>query len=344
MNAEWLREIARELGIDAIGTAAAAPYERAERAIVERRALGLFADMRFTTARPELSCHPERLLEGARSVVSAALAYWEPGPEPGAGEGRLARHARRDLYAELRTALEVLGEKTGGAYRVLVDANEHVDREAAVRAGVGFYGKNALVIAPRLGSWIVLGTLVSEQELEPTEPLERTCGSCRLCLDACPTGALVRDGVLDARLCLSYWTQARTAIPDAIRSELGATVYGCDICQQVCPWNRGVEKRRAGLPDAGESLVSLEDWLTASDEELLERYARLYIPRRDPRFLRRNALVALASTGTRAHLPLLERYADGADELLADHARWAIRRLRERLDRETAFARGPIGP
>jgi epoxyqueuosine reductase len=337
MNADRLHEIARELGIDAIGVAAATPYERVEKAIAERHAQGLFADMRFTTARPELSCHPERLLEGARSVVSVALAYWEPGPAPGAGEGRLARHAWRDRYAELRSALEVLGKRIGGAYRVLVDANEHVDREAAVRAGVGFYGKNTLVIAPRLGSWIVLGTLVSEQRLEATEPLERDCGSCRLCLDACPTSALIRAGALDARLCLSYWTQARTAIPEAMRSELGATVYGCDICQQVCPWNRGVEKRRAGLPASGESLVSLEDWLTASDEVLLERYAHLYIPRRDPRFLRRNALVALASTGTSEHERLLERYADGGDELLAEHARWSIRRLRERLGRETAF-------
>ena len=335
MNADRLRFIARELGLDAIGAAAAEPYERAESAIAERRAQGLFADMRFTMARPELSCHPERLLEGARTVVSAALAYWEPGPEPGAGEGRLARHARRDRYAELRTALEALGERIGGARRVLVDANEHLDREAAVRAGIGFYGKNTLVIAPRLGSWIVLGTLVSERELEATGPLERDCGSCRLCLDACPTGALIQAGVLDARLCLSYWTQARTAIPETIRTELGATVYGCDICQQVCPWNRGVEKRRAEMPGGGESLVSLEDWLTASDGELFERYRRLYIPRRDPRFLRRNALVALASTGTSEHLPLLERYVSDDDELLAEHALWALRSLRERLGGET---------
>ena len=217
---------------------------------------------------------------------------------------------------------------------MLVDSSEHVDREAAVRAGIGFYGKNTLVIAPGLGSWIVLGTLVSELELETTEPLGRDCGSCRICLDACPTGALVRAGVLDARLCLSYWTQARTAIPEPIRAEWGATVYGCDICQQVCPWNRGAEKRRAEVSVGGEAVVSLEDWLTASDEELLERYGRLYIPRREPRFLRRNAIVALASTGTGEHAPLLECYAGSGDELLAEHARWALTSLRYRLDRE----------
>ncbi len=334
MNAARLREIGVELGLDAVAVAPAEPYDGAEHAIAERRAEGLFADMSFTLAHPELSCHPERLLEGARSVVSAALSYYLPGPEPSAGEGRLARHAWRDHYAELRLRLAVLGERIGGAYRVLVDSSEHVDREAAVRGGLGFFGKNGLVIAPRLGSWIVLGTLVSDIAIEPGKPLARNCGNCRLCVEACPTGALVRDGVLDARLCLSYWTQARTALPDSMREQMGTSVYGCDICQRVCPWNRGVEKRSDRLAlGTAEPTVSLEDWLTADDRELGLRYRRLYVPRRDPRFLRRNALVALASSGAREHEPLLERYALGRDELLAEHARWALSRLRERLDR-----------
>jgi epoxyqueuosine reductase len=334
MKAARLGEIASELGLDAVAAAPAEAYESAERTIAERRAEGLFADMSFTFARPEISCHPERLLEGARSVVSAALSYYLPGPEPSAGEGRLARHAWRDHYAELRLKLAALGERIGGAYRVLVDSSDHVDREAAVRAGVGFFGKNGLVIAPRFGSWIVLGTLVSDLAIEPAEPLGRNCGACRLCIEACPTAALVREGVLDARLCLSYWTQARTALPEPMRERIGASVYGCDICQQVCPWNRGVEKRK-GKPALGtaEPLVSLEDWLSAGDRELATRYRRLYFPRRDPRFLRRNALVALASTGAREHEPLLERYALGGDELLAEHAGWALGRLRERLGR-----------
>jgi epoxyqueuosine reductase len=332
MNAARLSEIALELGLDAVSAAPAEPYESAERAIAERRAQGLFADLSFTVARPELSCHPERLLEGARSVVSAALSYYLPGPEPGAGEGRLARHTWRDYYAELRLKLAALAERIGGTYRVLVDSSEHVDREAAVRAGLGFFGKNGLVIVPRLGSWIVLGTLVSDVVLEPGEPLGRNCGACRLCIEACPTAALVQEGVLDARLCLSYWTQARTALPEPMRERMGASVYGCDICQQVCPWNRGVEKRKAELAhDGAEPLVSLEGWLKADDAELVARYQRLYFPRRDPRFLRRNALVAMASAGASEHQPLLEHYAGSGDELLAEHARWALSRLRERL-------------
>ena len=325
-----LREAARASGLDVVGAAQARPYEHTEELIRERRAQGLFADLSFTLAHPEVSCHPELLLEGARSVVSAALSYYAYGPEPGVGEGRLARHAWRDYYAVLRLKLATLAERIGGTCRVLVDSNEHVDRAAAVRAGIGFCGKNGLVIVPRLGSWVVLGTLVSDVEIEPSEPLERDCGACRLCIDACPTGAIVSEGVLDARLCLSYWTQARTAIPEPMREKMGVGVYGCDICQQVCPWNRGAEKRRAKLALGGaEPLVSLEEWLSADDRELVARYRRLYFPRRDPRFLRRNALVALADTGTRVHEPLLERYAGSGDELLAEHARWALSRLRE---------------
>jgi epoxyqueuosine reductase len=292
-----LERLAEELGIDAIGAAPAEPYAETERHIRERRSRGLFADMRFTMARPEVSCHPELLVPGARSVVSAALCYWEPGPELGPGEGRLPRYTWHDAYAELRGKLERLGERLGGTYRVLVDENQHVDREAAARAGVGFYGKNTMIITRRHGSWVVLGTLVTDVELESAPPLGLDCGECRLCVDACPTGALDEPGVLDSTRCLSYWTQSREEIPEPYRAELGDRVYGCDICQDVCPWNRGVEKRRSGQPlsDGAEPVVSLRDWLETDPAELSRRYDRLYVPRNDGRFLQRNARVALAN-------------------------------------------------
>ena len=167
--------------------------------------------MRFTMARPEESCHPETLLPGARTVVSAALCYWLPEPERPPGHGRLPRYTWFDAYAELREKLDELGRRLGGTYRVLVDANQHVDREAAARSGVGFYGKNTLLITRRHGSWVVLGTLVTDVELEPTPPLDLDCGDCRLCIDACPTGALDEPGTLDSTRCLSYWTQAPAA-------------------------------------------------------------------------------------------------------------------------------------
>jgi epoxyqueuosine reductase len=329
MTAAELERLAEELGLDAIGASPAEPYADTERHIAERKARGLFADLKFTMAQPEVSCHPETLLEGARTVVSAALCYYADAPEPAPGEGRLPRYTWTDAYAELRERLDELGRRLGGEYRVLVDANQHVDREAAARSGVGFYGKNTLLITRRHGSWVVLGTLVTTAELEPTLPLSLDCGSCRLCIDACPTNALDDPGVLDTNRCLSYWTQSRHSIPENVRVALEDRVYGCDICQDVCPWNRGVEKRRAGdpAPEDAQPHVSLVEWLEAEDAELRVRYERLFVPRNDPRYLRRNALVALGNSGTEEHRELLAAHADSEDQLLREHAEWALARL-----------------
>jgi epoxyqueuosine reductase len=297
MNAAELEQLADELGIDVVGAAAADPYEETERHIRDRRARGLFADMRFTMAQPEISCHPDQLLPNARTVVSAALCYYADEPERPPGHGRLPRYTWYDAYAELRRKLDELGRRLGGDYRVLVDENQHVDREAAARSGVGFYGKNTLLITRRFGSWVVLGTLVTDRELETTPPLALDCGSCTLCIEACPTGALDEPGTLDATKCLSYWTQSAHDPPEAYLEALESQVYGCDICQDVCPWNRGIEKRRAGqpLPANAEPHVDLVDWLDSDPSELRRRYARLYVPRNDGRFLQRNARIALAN-------------------------------------------------
>jgi epoxyqueuosine reductase len=324
-----LERTAQELGIDVVGAAPAEPYGETERLIAERRARGLFADMRFTMARPDVSCHPETLLPNARTVISAALCYYvEEGPLD-RGEGRLPRYTWFHAYAELREKLDALGRRLGGEYRVLVDENDHVDREGAARSGVGFYGKNTMLITRRHGSWVVLGTLVTDVEVDHTPRLDLDCGSCTLCIEACPTGALDEPGVLDSTRCLSYWTQAPGPIPEDYREPLGAQVYGCDICQDVCPWNRGIEKRRAGEapPADAEPHVSLVEWLELEDAELRTRYERLYFPRKDPRYLRRNALVAVGNSGDPDLRPLAEAYVSDGDPMLREHAEWALSRL-----------------
>jgi epoxyqueuosine reductase len=297
VTVEELRRYADELGLDVVGAAAAAPYEDTERHIRQRRERGLFGSMRFTMAKPEVSCHPESLLENARTVVSAALCYYAPAPEPGAGEGRMPRYAWRDNYALLRERLDALGRRLGGDYRVLVDANDHVDRAGAERSGVGFIGKNTMLITRTHGSWVVLGTLVTDVEVESTPTVAPGCGSCTLCIEACPTNALDEPGVLDANRCLSYWTQMPGEIPGDVMDALDDRVYGCDICQDACPWNRGIEKRlaEAELGDEAQPTVSLADWLTRDDRDLVEELERLYVPRNDARWLRRNALVALGN-------------------------------------------------
>jgi epoxyqueuosine reductase len=187
-----------------------------------------------------------------------------------------------------------------------------------------------MLITRRHGSWVVLGTLVTDRELEPTSPLDTDCGDCTLCIDACPTDALEEAGTLDATRCLSYWTQASAPIPERYREHIGAQVYGCDICQDVCPWNRGIEKRRAGRepPPEAEPHVSLADWLQEDPRELRARYARLYVPENEGRWLLRNALVAAGNTGDGESI---EPFLGHDDPMLREHAEWA----RDRIERRT---------
>lgn len=329
-----LLERALELGIDECGVCEAVAYERAEQAIEERRARGLFADLKFTLSRTDASCHPERHLDGrAVSVVSAALCYWHPEPaasEDGGPRGRIARYTRFDAYEELRERLEQLARwlrEAGHEAEVLVDSNTHVDREAAIRSGVGFSGKHTNVITRRHGSWVVLGTLITTAGLAPTPPVRPGCGSCTRCIDACPTDAIVEGELaLDATRCITYWTQSRHSIPTYVREAMEDRAYGCDICQDVCPWNRGVERRRAEVPpiDGG---IDLAAWLTGHDDEVLAGNDRLFVPRRRAAYLRRNAIVALANQGREADAALIAPYLDDADPMLREHAAWGLRRI-----------------
>jgi epoxyqueuosine reductase len=189
-----------------------------------------------------------------------------------------------------------------------------------------------MLITRAHGSWVVLGTLVTDVEVEATPSVPPGCGSCTLCIDACPTDALHEPGVLDATRCLAYWTQTPGEMPDDVMDGLDDRVYGCDICQDVCPWNRGVEKRRAGEQpgDDAQPVVSLTDWLTRDGPELIGELERLYVPKNDPRWLRRNALVALGNVGR----PGDERHVEPAladpDDSLRAAAVRAASRIAER--------------
>jgi epoxyqueuosine reductase len=319
-----------ELAVEGLllGVARAEPYAETERLIAERRARGLFGDLRFTLTNTPRSCHPERLVRGARSVIAAAMPLWRPaGARPDGPAGRMPRYAWSDPYGPLRERLTGLADRLrarGARCAVFVDSNHHVDRDAAVRAGLAFSARNTMAIVPREGSFVALGAIVTDAELEPAEELVPPgCGSCTLCLDACPTGALIEPGVLDATRCLSTTTQSRGPVPADHAAALEDRVYGCDVCQDVCPWNAGPARRGADLPEHPGAWVSLSEWLELPGEELLARHAHLYVPDRDPRYLRRNALIALgnAPAGERE---AARRYADDPDPLLREAARRAL--------------------
>jgi epoxyqueuosine reductase len=315
-----------------VGVARAEAYAACEAAIIDRRERGLFGDLRFTLTNTARSCHPERLVRGARSVIAAAMPLWRPaGGRPAGLVGRMPRYAWRDPYAPLRERLEALADRLraehGGRATVFVDSNHHVDREAAIRAGLAFSARNTMAIVPGQGSFVALGAVVTDLELEPAEELVPPgCGSCTLCLDACPTGALIEPGVLDARACISTSTQRVDPIPDAHADALEDRVYGCDICQDVCPWNVGPASRRSELEPDPAAWVLLREWLELPDDELLARHGHLYVPRRDPRYLRRNALIALGNAGGDEARALAEPFARSGDPVLASPAQRVLDR------------------
>jgi len=243
----------------------------------------------------------------------------------------VARYAVADHYGDLRRALAAMADHlsaAGWSTRILADDNALVDRAAAHRAGIGWFGKNANLLVPGHGSWVVLGAVLTNAELRTAGgPQPDGCGSCRRCLDGCPTGAIVAPGVVDARRCLAWLVQAPGSIPDSYRIPLGDRIYGCDDCQEVCPPSRRAPVSGETVPGQGVDLIGLLD---SGDDELLERHGRWYIADRNPAVLRRNALVALGNVG-RPDDPEVARvvrwHLAHPDAMVRSHAVWAARRL-----------------
>jgi epoxyqueuosine reductase len=332
--------------------AGAAPFDGTRRHLLERRQAGLHGDMGFTYLDPDRSTDPARALRGARALVVGALAYSAPRPDrhgPARPSGRVAAYARDDHYGRLRQALRSVARRLradGWQARVLVDDNALVDREAAYRAALGWYGKNANLLLPGAGSWFVLGSVATTAPLPPAgEPVADGCGSCRRCMDGCPTGAIVAPGVVDARRCLAWLVQRGGTFPIQHRVALGDRFYGCDDCQEVCPPNRAA-RRRFDEPAARDDPASVDvfDLLASSDDVVLATYGRWYIADRDPRWLRRNALLVLGNTGDPYDGEVqatIGRYRRSRDPVLREHAEWAATRLADRAAAQPAAGPSP---
>ena len=334
--------LGRASGLDAVGVTAAEPFTSTRRDLVERKARGLHGGMAFTYRSPDRSSDPRQALPDARSLVVGARSYLRTPPPEGTPSGAgtrpgaaVARYAWSDYYGELRSGLQAVSRRLrddGWRTRVLADDNALVDREAAKRAGLGWYGKNANLLLPGQGSWFVLGSVVTDAPLAADAvPVADGCGSCVRCIDGCPTGAIVEPGVVDARRCLAWLLQVDGSFPREHRVALGGRIYGCDDCQEVCPPNRLAARREVdeAAPEA-EVQVDVLALLASTDDELLAEHGRWYIPRREARYLRRNALVVLGNVGDPRHpevvAALRSALADG-DPLVRAHAVWAARRL-----------------
>ncbi len=334
-----LAACAQELGLALVGVTSAARFRSGERSARERLGQGLMGGLPwYTEERIRRGTRPRELLPGARSIVAVAMAYlpqpMERDTAPGPLHGRVARYAwGRDYHSVLKKRLRrlaaMLSERLERPVRsrVYVDDGPMLDREAARRAGIGFFGKNTNILTAA-GSWVFLGQLITDLELPPDRPLRKSCGSCTQCMPACPTGAIVAPYVIDSNRCIAYLTiEHRGPIPRELRPLIGDRVFGCDDCQEVCPVNltRGEPAQEPAFraPQAFGTL-DLRELLDMDEEAFRQRFQGSPIRRATRVGLQRNACVVLGNLGDRAAAPALARALQEGEPPVRGHAAWAL--------------------
>ncbi len=366
-----IKDYAASLGFDLVRVTSAEPFPERETAIKERIDQGLMDGLPWVTAeRAAVSSNPRALLPDARSVISLAIFYLTDAPRdlttPGDPHGRVSCYAWGDDYHEVIKArlerlaayLRGLNAAPGTETRLFVDTGRMVDRAVAERAGLGWYGKNTNILTHGWGSWVFLAEIVTNLELEPDAPLKSNCGACERCLHACPTGAFVAPYVLDNTRCISFLTiELRGSIPLDLRPLMGNHIFGCDICQEVCPVNLiAIERlKRAGhfgagaaqpQGSAGTALASEEPrspfqpraqgasspallpLLKLDEAQFRERFRHSPIKRAKRRGLLRNVCVALGNLGDPIAVPaLIDTLRDEPEALVRGHAAWALGRI-----------------
>lgn len=335
-----LKQRARELGFELAGIAPAVPADGFER-LRTWLDQGCAGDMTYMHRHAEARRHPSSVLADVRSVVMVGMNY-NVGNEKSerVGEwqrGRVARYAQGHDYHEvlrqrLRELLTWVQHEVPDCHgRAVVDTAPLLERDFARRAGLGWFGKNTMLLNKRLGSYFFLGALLLDIELRPDAAHETThCGTCTACLDACPTEAFIEPGVLDARRCISYLTiELRGSIPEELRAPMGDWVFGCDVCQEVCPWNRKapLATEPTFQPRADLEAIDLVELLSLSEEAFRQRFRDAAVTRAKRRGLLRNAAIALGNQGNAAALPALQRALHDPEPLVREAAQWAIERI-----------------
>jgi epoxyqueuosine reductase len=365
----WMRAQAVEAGFDAAGVAAVAgPTSDEEQLDAERFAAwveaGRAGEMEYLKRRDEqgvlLRSSVQVAMPWARSVVVCALNYNAAAlrsvEEAERGTGWIARYAwsgtkstegletllptdyHEELLKRLRRVESALLARCSCETRCYVDTGPLVERAAAVRAGVGWIGKNTCVLNQELGSWLLLGVILTSlpvgEDLSPHIAADR-CGSCTRCIDACPTQALVAPREMDASRCIAYLTiEKKGAIAEELREPMGRQVFGCDICQDVCPWNRRAPVTvKEGMLARKELVNPALDWLAGMDAEAFKQWFKgSPLERTRRKRLHRNVAIAMGNSGEERFLPQLEAWSNGDDEVLADSAQWSLKRIVSRAE------------
>lgn len=337
-----LKEHAAKLGFEACHVAPAIRPPHAD-AFLEWLQQGRAGEMHWLSKNADRRTDPQLVLPGAKSVIMVAKSYGQPAsslPDESTdddGAPRIAQYALGDDYHDVLTprlrALEEILAAHGGLQRSYTDTGPVLERDFAALSGLGWQGKSTMLISQKLGAFFFLGSLLTTLELPPDRPVPDRCGRCTRCIDVCPTAAITAPYQLDARRCVSYLTiELKGSIPEELRPLLGDRIYGCDDCAAVCPWNRfaraSSEARFAARPFARQ--WRLRDFLALDDDAFRSLFKGSPIKRIKRRGFLRNVCVALGNTGTLEDLGPLEKATLDPEPLIAEHALWAIARIKAR--------------
>lgn len=345
---ESVKARARALGFDRVAVGPATPPPHAE-AFERWLEAGYGGEMTYLARTRAERVEPARLLPGVRAVVAVALSYKPPEERETPAWAPVARYARGRDYHEvmaprLRALAAFIDEAAGPGTRSrpAVDTSAVLERDLAARAGLGWIGKNTNLLVPELGSYVLLGVVLTTAALEMDPEQPDRCGTCTACLEACPTGAFVGPWTLDARRCLSYLTiEYRGDIAPELAGALRDWAFGCDACQEVCPWNRKAPASREPALWPGPPPGSLLEWLDLDDAAFRARFRGSALRRAKRRGLVRNAALVLANRGERAALPRLRRLGEDDDPVVRRAAAWAVERLEAAAPTAAAPARSP---
>jgi len=345
-----VKRLAAECGFELAGVAAADPLHADAELYLDWVNRGLAGAMGYLTdRRAALRTDPKLLMAGARSVISVGKLY--SGPEPCSTDwtdretGWISRYAWGEDYHEVvRRGLEKLAERlgTGHEYKICVDTAPLLERSYAREAGLGWIGKNTCLINQELGSWFFLGEILTSFEIDPDSAPPDRCGTCTRCIDACPTQAIAPDGYeLDARRCISYFTiELRGTVPVEMREGIGRHVFGCDICQDVCPWNREAPVSAEPAFAPRHFAPPLESLAALTEADFREVFRASPVLRAKYAGFLRNVTIAMGNSGLEKFLEPLEKLARFPDKLVAESARWAM----ERIVELRAGSRGTMRP
>lgn len=328
-KAKLIKEYALALGFDLCGLTSADPFVELADYLKERQEQGWQSEFEFK--EPALRINPRLVLPTARSIIALGKAFpsCDEQEDKGGFWGKIARCGWGEDYHRIFRRLllsmeEFLRQDLGAQATVaMVDTGPLLERAVAVRAGLGWQGKNCSVISPSHGSFLALGEILVDLELTPDDPLLEQCGDCRRCLLACPTGALTAPYRVNPNLCLSYLTQTKSYIPPQYRKLMGNRLYGCDTCQEVCPHNKKELKGSAQVPFA-QTVLSVEELLDLSQKQFQQKYGAQAFAWRGKNILLRNALIALGNHGDPEVIPLLTKALQSPSAMLRAYSAWAL--------------------